>query len=118
MLKTFIPAALALSAVLTISAPAGASPWAGAATCAKPASSHASERSTVPHLTLVRDTRASMSGGSGGSGGGSNGGSGGNANSCWSACFSTYNNCVDRERKDHCVSRMKSCLAICDTSGN
>jgi hypothetical protein len=57
-------------------------------------------------LLLVRDTRAAASGGGRG------------ASSCWSACFNDYNACVDAGPKQVCVSRMKTCLAICDSLSN
>ncbi len=56
-------------------------------------------------LTLIRDVRASMSGGGGGY----------NKGSCWKACFNEYNTCVDRMAKNVCVPQMKSCLAACDS---
>jgi hypothetical protein len=54
-------------------------------------------------LHLVRDTRAAASGGGGG-----------RTNGCWSACFIDYSLCMDQGPKNVCVSRMKTCLAICD----
>ncbi len=54
-------------------------------------------------LHLVRDARASASGGGGGG-----------TNGCWSACFNDYTLCMDQGPKAVCVSRMKTCLAICD----
>ncbi len=57
------------------------------------------------YLLPVRDTRAAAA-------------SGGGANSCWSACFNDYNQCMDAIPKDVCVSRMKTCLAVCDHLSN
>jgi hypothetical protein len=117
MLKTLISSALALSTLLTASALAVASPSLPTASgCYRhEAESRLSNQAPMARFILVRDARASMGGG----GSGSNGG-GGNTNSCWSACFSTYNNCIDNgpKEKGYCVSRMKTCLAICDTSAN
>ncbi len=57
-------------------------------------------------LIRIRNTRAAA-------------GNGGRANSCWSACFNDYNQCVETAPTDSgpkklCVSRMKTCLAVCD----
>src|SRR5262245_1468395 len=64
-------------------------------------------------LIRIFDARASMNGG--------DGKGGGRANSCWSACFNDYNQCLDGGQarageapKKACVTRMKSCLAVCD----
>jgi hypothetical protein len=116
MLKTLISSSLALSILLTATALAVASPSLPMAPSCyhQAADSRSSDQTPMARFILVRDARASMGGGSGGNGGG------GNTNSCWSACFSTYNNCIDNgpKEKGHCVSRMKTCLAICDSSAN
>jgi len=59
-------------------------------------------------VMLVRDTQAATSGGGGGRSG----------SGCWSACFHDYNSCMDVGPKNVCVSRMKTCLAICDRLSN
>jgi hypothetical protein len=59
-------------------------------------------------LLQIRDTRTAA---------GAGGGNGG-PNSCWSACFNTYNQCMDGGPKNICVSRMKSCLEVCDRLSN
>jgi len=62
-------------------------------------------RLSEARLLRVRDTQAANSG---------TGGHGRGPNSCWSACFNDYNACMDRGPENVCVSRMKTCLAICD----
>ena len=115
MLKTLISSTLVLSTLLIASTSAEASPSRSSNFAHRTAAgSPVCQQTATGGLILIRDARASMGGG--GNGGG--GGGGGNANSCWSACFSTYTNCMDRGPKDFCVSRMKTCLAVCDTSAN
>jgi hypothetical protein len=59
-------------------------------------------------ILRVRDTRTSSAGG------GRNEGE----NTCWSSCFKNYNDCVDAGPKNLCVTRMKSCLELCDRLSN
>jgi len=59
-------------------------------------------------LLQIRDTQAAAAGGGGN----------GRANSCWSACFGDYSQCMDAGPKNVCVSRMKTCLEVCDRLSN
>lgn len=61
-----------------------------------------------PLLLQIRDTQAAASGGGGN----------GRANSCWSSCFGDYSQCMDAGPKNVCVSRMKTCLEVCDRLSN
>ncbi|WP_125461586.1 MULTISPECIES: hypothetical protein [Rhodomicrobium] len=54
-------------------------------------------------LLPVRDTQSAGRGG---------------GNSCWSACFNNYNECVDLRPKPQCVATMKLCLETCDRLAN
>lgn len=117
MRKSLIASAVFVSMTLVAAGAAQASPRpASVAACAHPVPAAAiSCQAGLPRLLLIRDVRATMGGGHGDGGAG---GGGGNANRCWSTCFNTYNACMDKGPKDICVSRMKTCLAICDTSSN
>lgn len=59
-------------------------------------------------LLRIRDTRASAAGGGGG----------GSDNTCWSSCFRNYNGCMESGPKNMCVTRVKSCLELCDRLSN
>jgi hypothetical protein len=114
LLSALSPVLFSLSLMID-AAPAVAAPSRSNIVVSGPACSGKGQ--SLP-LLLIRDTRAAMGGSGGGGGEGPNGGGGGGSNSCWSACFSTYNACRDRGPKDICVSRMKTCLAICDRPAN
>jgi hypothetical protein len=64
-----------------------------------------------PLLLQIRDARTAA-------GGGGDGGGNGGANSCWSSCFGDYSQCMDAGPKNVCVSRMKTCLEVCDRLSN
>jgi hypothetical protein len=118
MLKTLISSGLVVAALLAAQTSVPASPRAlSDAMCRAHAPAEATcAKTAAPRLLLIRDVRATMGGGNGNGGEGSGGNGGGNANRCWSTCFNSYNACMDKGPKDVCVSRMKTCLAICDTS--
>jgi hypothetical protein len=59
-------------------------------------------------LLRIRDTRTSAAGGGGG----------GSDNTCWSSCFRNYNGCMENGPKNMCVTRVKSCLELCDRLSN
>jgi hypothetical protein len=59
-------------------------------------------------LLRIRDTRTSAAGGGGG----------GSENTCWSSCFRNYNGCMETGPKNMCVTRIKSCLELCDRLSN
>jgi hypothetical protein len=59
-------------------------------------------------LLRIRDTRTSAAGGGGG----------GSDNTCWSSCFRNYNGCMETGPKNMCVTRVKSCLELCDRLSN
>jgi hypothetical protein len=61
-------------------------------------------------LLRIRDTRTSAAGGGGGGGG--------SDNTCWSSCFKNYNGCMETGPKNMCVTRVKSCLELCDRLSN
>lgn len=59
-------------------------------------------------LLRIRDTRTSAAGGGGG----------GSENTCWGSCFRNYNGCMETGPKNMCVTRIKSCLELCDRLSN
>jgi hypothetical protein len=103
----FIFALLAVFASPTISfAETPADIWRAAQICA-PALSHSSNpcsSNSGGQLLLIRDTRSAAAGGG--------------KNSCWKSCFDDYNSCMDQSGKNPCVSRMKTCMAVCDQLSN
>jgi hypothetical protein len=71
------------------------------------ADDHAASESG-PLLLQIRDTQAAAP----------RGGGNRRANSCWSSCIGDYSQCMDAGPKNVCVSRMKTCLEVCDRLSN
>ena len=104
MLKFILPAMFLATLTLANGTTAGAGPR-DATAAASPYQSASPSANRMPGgLLRIRDVNG--------------GGSGRSSNGCWTACFSDFDECMGIRTKNHCVSRVKTCLETCDRLAN